>query len=759
MKKLNFSGLPKSVIRELTGDTTNKEVVSRFKDFILSTEPLFKQAEAVARDATPTTQQDQDTLDDFILVLNTFNTIRNQSSFKEHEVQLITDFVTSNTDTLQKLYALPTSNPKKASFPQQEVDLANLQFQEILGSTLNTDISDLYANIQETYKTTISEVQQAPSLAPDTTTIQSPISSFTSYAKSLSKETSVETAALNYEIEEAANWYKETTTKEQKIVVRNNRRDASVNRKMLQHAKSLNKNIESSTKSSDSLFSSFSNTATSSLSSLLSSFTSFGSVIRMLPGLIPMVLGAVGLTTLAGLAYHYIFGGDISQPLNVPELASSFGLAASAMHIIKHPIKTIKTVFKGVKSIIKGLTFALSKARALLPKVAGLGGKVFSKGFAKTLGPLGYAYSLYDGVSTLWSSKKGQGFFSGGLDSRAVGYGSSIAGGAALGATVGSVVPVLGTAVGGFIGGAVGGISALVADNKDNIKKMLGMQDDIVSNVSDTMEKSQLGTETKDLTTSLLEAAKAQQARQSPFSSPTQAAPQTPTVQSMASSSASSAPAASGSALNQSFNLLRQYEGFTTKAGWDVNHYRLGYGSDTITRADGSVVEVQKGMTVTKEDAERDLLRRTPQFMASARQAVGAEAWDRLPPATQAVLTSVSYNYGSLYKLKGVLAAARSGDNTRIAAEVRALQSHNGGVNRRRRNSEADYILANAGQVPTAPMQARKTDVPIQQASNAPAQTNRRKVAYNQGKTTLSQVPFLPTDNRLVGSNLVGLKA
>lgn len=55
-----------------------------------------------------------------------------------------------------------------------------------------------------------------------------------------------------------------------------------------------------------------------------------------------------------------------------------------------------------------------------------------------------------------------------------------------------------------------------------------------------------------------------------------------------------------GSSLDQATGLLRKFEGFISKADWDVNAHRVGYGSDTITKADGTVIKVQPGMTVTR---------------------------------------------------------------------------------------------------------------------------------------------------------------
>ncbi len=146
--------------------------------------------------------------------------------------------------------------------------------------------------------------------------------------------------------------------------------------------------------------------------------------------------------------------------------------------------------------------------------------------------------------------------------------------------------------------------------------------------------------------------------------------------------------------------LLKEFEGLEnfknghSHARWDVNAFRLGYGSDTITRPDGTIVKVKEGMSVTPEDAERDLARRTLEFENRAIEQVGPDNWNRLPEPARAALTSVTYNYGSLPK--GVVESIKRGDGlSSIAGSVRALGSHNKGINRNRRNKEAD-IIANS---------------------------------------------------------------
>src|SRR4051794_18755148 len=94
--------------------------------------------------------------------------------------------------------------------------------------------------------------------------------------------------------------------------------------------------------------------------------------------------------------------------------------------------------------------------------------------------------------------------------------------------------------------------------------------------------------------------------------------------------------------------LIKGFEGYKAKPYWDVNHYRVGYGSDTITKPNGSVQSVQPGMSVTQDDADRDLQRRVADSHAELKDTIGESAWNNLGPNAQASLTSVHYNYGHL---------------------------------------------------------------------------------------------------------------
>lgn len=136
-------------------------------------------------------------------------------------------------------------------------------------------------------------------------------------------------------------------------------------------------------------------------------------------------------------------------------------------------------------------------------------------------------------------------------------------------------------------------------------------------------------------------------------------------------------------------DLIKQREGFISKPEYDVNAYRAGYGSDTVTRADGSVERVKPGMSVSREDAERDLQRRIQtEFVPKAAAKVGEENWSRLPENTRAALTSIAYNYGNIPSR--IVPAVQSGNPETIAKAIESLAGDNKGVNAGRRMQEAN---------------------------------------------------------------------
>lgn len=178
-------------------------------------------------------------------------------------------------------------------------------------------------------------------------------------------------------------------------------------------------------------------------------------------------------------------------------------------------------------------------------------------------------------------------------------------------------------------------------------------------------------------------------------------------------------PAGPAPANAMATGMLRQFEGFRDKPYWDVDAHRGGYGSDTVTTADGRVVRVQPGMTISRQDAERDLARRTGES-ASRAAAQAGQAWASLPPNAQTALTSIAYNYGSLPER--ILGAVRSGNSEVIARAVEELAGDNNGVNFNRRMQEAAVIRGGAAPATTAsPLLNAQPNAPQMMAANAMA--------------------------------------
>jgi len=143
-----------------------------------------------------------------------------------------------------------------------------------------------------------------------------------------------------------------------------------------------------------------------------------------------------------------------------------------------------------------------------------------------------------------------------------------------------------------------------------------------------------------------------------------------------------------GDALYQSVQLLREFEGFRATAYKDNDgRYRVGYGSDTVTLDERTIQKVTQATTVSMQDALRDLVRRIGEFQETIKTQIGSERWSAFTPEQQAALTSIAYNYGSLPKR--IIEAVRTGTGEQIADAVRRLAGDNGGINRRRRFTEA----------------------------------------------------------------------
>lgn len=149
--------------------------------------------------------------------------------------------------------------------------------------------------------------------------------------------------------------------------------------------------------------------------------------------------------------------------------------------------------------------------------------------------------------------------------------------------------------------------------------------------------------------------------------------------------------------------FLRQKEGFISTPKFDVNALRVGFGSDTVTLADGSVRAVTKGISVSIEDANRDLVRRiTQEFVPAIKAAVGEDRYNALTPQQQAALISLSYNYGAGElqpggDLAAIAKAVREGSKEGVVAAIAARAGDNNGVNRGRRLEEAALFRTDSG--------------------------------------------------------------
>ncbi|MEQ1950562.1 glycoside hydrolase family protein [Mesorhizobium yinganensis] len=150
--------------------------------------------------------------------------------------------------------------------------------------------------------------------------------------------------------------------------------------------------------------------------------------------------------------------------------------------------------------------------------------------------------------------------------------------------------------------------------------------------------------------------------------------------------------------------LVKKFEGFISKAKWDVNHFRVGFGSDTMTDAAGRISKVTAESVTSLEGANRDLARRIAEFQGAIQNTIGSDVWRSFSEEQQAALTSVAYNYGSLPDR--IVAAIESGNPEKIGIAIRDLGDDNDGINRKRRSAEADLFLSGSGSGNTPAIEA-----------------------------------------------------
>jgi GH24 family phage-related lysozyme (muramidase) len=119
---------------------------------------------------------------------------------------------------------------------------------------------------------------------------------------------------------------------------------------------------------------------------------------------------------------------------------------------------------------------------------------------------------------------------------------------------------------------------------------------------------------------------------------------------------------------------IAKNETFTRSATWDVNAYRLGYGTDIIMLDDGTTRKVEVGDTTTEENAAKvlqsDILDRFyKRLVGNKGYQLTEEEFEKLSEPAKAALISYCYNVGSL-RLK-IAQAIKNNDYVRAAEFIK----------------------------------------------------------------------------------------
>ena len=165
--------------------------------------------------------------------------------------------------------------------------------------------------------------------------------------------------------------------------------------------------------------------------------------------------------------------------------------------------------------------------------------------------------------------------------------------------------------------------------------------------------------------------------------------------------------------LSLAAKFVGKNEGFTDRATWDVNAYRLGFGSDKIVGADGKVRDVQPPASYHKQTGEKIPANGDRTTVEAALKILEYElagpyknrlvgtGGSKIPEATfdalnnkqKAALISYVYNVGSLRP--GIAAAIRAGQLSSAVTQIQAgpvtPEQYREGLTRRR-NEEASLF-------------------------------------------------------------------
>lgn len=136
--------------------------------------------------------------------------------------------------------------------------------------------------------------------------------------------------------------------------------------------------------------------------------------------------------------------------------------------------------------------------------------------------------------------------------------------------------------------------------------------------------------------------------------------------------------------------LIADFEGMQPTAKFDVNKFRLGFGSETMTSESGKVRDVEAGDVEDVKGAVRDLTRRVIKYFDDISKQVGPEIFNKLNDTQKGVLASIAHNYGTLPDR--IITALKGGNVDEIGKAIAALGEDNpeqGFPNRKRRRQEA----------------------------------------------------------------------
>ena len=121
-------------------------------------------------------------------------------------------------------------------------------------------------------------------------------------------------------------------------------------------------------------------------------------------------------------------------------------------------------------------------------------------------------------------------------------------------------------------------------------------------------------------------------------------------------------------------NFIKSQEGFISKAAWDENHYRGGYGTDRKL-VNGKLIEADATTTWTQQEALDTLIYELPNSYAPILiKYLKQSNWDKCNDKQKAALISLAYNAGSGFPTKSygkmIVSGIESGNFTAAAQGI-----------------------------------------------------------------------------------------